>query len=419
MNNRTGVFGIYALVALFAALHLGLSAPEAGLKAQIGTLIGGIAFLLMATAIFLATRPRFLENAFGGLDRMYKAHKMSGAVAGLLILVHFFAIPKELPAGVDALLNPLVPSAPLGMITMILLIISLAITLNRKIAYHRWRVPHKLMGVVFILATGHFLTTPAVFVEKFGPSSFLLMAAAILGVLAYFYSLFGLSRRASTRFVVEAVNHLERATEIVLKPLAEKLDFQPGQFAFVQINAKGFDEPHPFTIASAPGEDKLRFTIKVLGDWTRKIREELEPGVETTIHGPYGRFSSANAGNKQVWLAGGIGITPFLSTLRAMQPDDPRQITLVYAARDKNEAVFLEEIQRKAQTLGNVKVVVLESNEGQFARVDIMKTKLADPLKTYDFFLCGPKPMVEGLSRGLRKEGVGKASIHTEAFEFR
>lgn len=48
-----------------------------------------------------------------------------------------------------------------------------------------------------------------------------------------------------------------------------------------------------------------------------------------------------------------------------------------------------------------------------------MKTKLADPLDTYDYFLCGPKPMVDGLIRDLKAEGVKRARIHTEAFEFR
>lgn len=49
----------------------------------------------------------------------------------------------------------------------------------------------------------------------------------------------------------------------------------------------------------------------------------------------------------------------------------------------------------------------------------MMKTKLPDPLNTYDYFLCGPKPMVDGLIGGLKAEGVGRAHIHTEAFEFR
>ena len=418
MTTRNGAYGIVAIVLLFAALHLGLAGPEAGTSALVATLVGGTAYLLMATTIFLATRPAFLEDIFGGLDRMYRAHKICGVTAGLLVLVHFFLAPKEIPPGLGEGLST-TPSAQIGMLSMILLILSLAITLNRKIAYHRWRMPHKVMGFIFILVTIHFLTIPSVFFDHFGPSGLLLMAAAALGITSFAYNLFGLNRRAGSRFVIEAVNHLERATEVVLKPLAERLSFKSGQFAFVEVQDAKFKEPHPFTISSGPDDERLRFTIKVLGDWTRKVREELKPGGEVVVRGPYGRFDSEAVGGKQVWLAGGIGITPFLSMLRCMKPGDSREIVLVYAVRDTEEAVFLDEIKAKAEALANVTVVLLQSNNGEFARVDIMKTKLAEPLANYDFFLCGPKPMVNGLIKDLKKEKVPKARIHTEAFEFR
>ena len=73
----------------------------------------------------------------------------------------------------------------------------------------------------------------------------------------------------------------------------------------------------------------------------------------------------------------------------------------------------------RAAKLGNVTLVPLFSDEGNFARVDMMKQKLPDPLGTYDFFMCGPRPMIDGLIKDLRKEGVGRDRIHTEAFEFR
>lgn len=419
MLNRKGIYALVGVVALFVVLHWAFAPDHHEPRTTGTTMLGGIAFLLMTASIVLSTRLDALEGWFGGLDRMYQVHRVAGATALVFVLVHFFGVPKELPPGVDPVANALFPSGPLGMLALIMLVLLLAVALNRKISYSRWRPSHRLMGLVYVAVIGHFMTAPGVFFERFSASGLMLILAATIGVLAYLYSVFGMNRRTALPYVIEAVNPLERATELVLKPVGAALDHRPGQFAFVEIEGKGWSEPHPFTISSAPGEERLRFTMKVLGDWTRKVREELKPGGAVQVRGPYGHFDASRAGNKQIWLAGGIGLTPFLSKLRAMQPGDERQIHLVYAARNKTDAIFLEELEARAAELGNITLVPLFSDEGNFARVDIMKEKLPDPLESYDYFLCGPKPMVDGLVKGLRKEGVPRTSIHTEAFEFR
>jgi len=419
MLKRKGVIAILLPIGLFVLLHLGFS-PEAHAGRTTGTtMLGGIAFLLMTASIFLATRPAGLEDWFGGLDRMYQVHKIMGVASLLFVLTHFFFVPKSLPEGVDPVANPLVPSGPFGMIAMILLVLSLALALNRKISYSRWRPMHKLMGLVYGLIIAHFMSAPAVFVEIFRASGILLLLAAIIGVLSFLYSVFGMNKRTALRYKIAAINHLERATEVMLEPLGAALKHRPSQFAFVEVQGKGWSEPHPFTISSAPGEGRLRFTMKVLGDWTRKVREELQPGGEVIVRGPYGRFDTSKGGNRQIWLAGGIGLTPFLSAIRAMQPGDDRQIHLIYAAREARDAIFLDELKDRAAKLGNVTLVPLFSDEGNYARVDMMKVRLPDPLNTYDYYLCGPRPMVDTLMRDLKTEGVAKTRIHTEAFEFR
>ena len=404
MLVKRGIWAVLACIALFVALHLGLAPEHHDDRTLATTALGGIAFLLMTSSIVLSTRLAALEDLFGGLDRMYQVHRVAGVLCALFALVHFFAVPKELPAGVDPAANSLTPSGPLGMLGLIILVIGLFVALNRKIRYSVWRPTHKVMGLVYVLIIGHFTTAPGVFFERFSASGIVLMAAASAGVLAFLYSVFGANRRAALPFTIEAVN---------------ALDFRAGQFAFIEVQGKGWTEPHPFTISSAPGEGRLRFTIKVLGDWTRKVREELQPGGEVLVRGPYGRFDATKAGRKQIWLAGGIGLTPFLSSLRAMEIHDDRQIHLVYAAREVRDAIYLDELRARAAELGNVTLVPLFSDEGNFARVDMMREKLPDPLDSYEYFLCGPKPMVDGLMADLKKAGVPRSRLHTEAFEFR
>ena len=419
MLQKKGVYAIVGLILVFVVVHLALP-PEQHEPRTTGTvMLGGIAFLLMTCSIFLSTRLEILEDWFGGLDRMYQVHRVAGVFTALTALVHFFVVPKELPAGVDPVANAIFPSGPLGMLGLIFLVIGLFVALNRKIRYSRWRPTHKVMGLVYVLIIGHFMTAPTIFFERFSASGIILILAAIVGVIALVYSVFGMNKRTALAFTIDAVNPLERATEVVLKPVDKMLDFKPGQFAFIEIEGKGWNEPHPFTISSAPEEDRLRITMKVLGDWTRKVREELQPGGKVQVRGPYGRFDTAKAGKKQIWLAGGIGLTPFLSKIRDMKTGDDRQIHLVYAAREEQDAIFLDELKDRAAALGNVTLVPLFSDEGNFARVDMMKQKLPDPLNTYDYFMCGPTPMVSGIMADLKKEGVGRGKIHTEAFEFR
>ncbi|MGB0958969.1 MAG: ferredoxin reductase family protein [Halocynthiibacter sp.] len=419
MLNKQGPLAIFAIIAAYIAVHFGLAGERFDPAIAGPVFLGGVAYLLMTISLFLATRASFLEGLFGGLDRMYQVHKFCGIFALLFVLAHFFLAPDMLPEWADPALNAMTPSGPLGMIAMITLVLSLIISLNRKISYSRWRPMHKAMGLVYVLATLHFFTAPDAFMDTFGPSMPIILGAAILGIASYLYSMFGMNKRTAYAYRIDEVNALERATELVLSPIGQKMQHKAGQFAFLEIEGKDWNEPHPFTISSAPDDTHLRFTLKVLGDWTRKVREDLKPGGTIQVRGPYGRFDTRKGGTKQIWLAGGIGLTPMLASLRDMQPDDERDIHLVYAARDKNDAIYLEELKDRAAALKNVTLVPLFSDEGHFARVDMMKQKLPDPLNSYEYFMCGPKPMVNGIMKDLKSEGVTRAKIHTEAFEFR
>ena len=96
------------------------------------------------------------------------------------------------------------------------------------------------------------MNAPGIFFERFSASGILLIIAALIGTVALIYTMFGMNKRTAMRFTIEAVNSLERATEVVLKPIGDMLKFKPGQFAFVEIQGKEWSEPHPFTISSAP-----------------------------------------------------------------------------------------------------------------------------------------------------------------------
>ncbi len=418
-----GLSAIYGSIAFFALLHFGLSATGQTERAMAATFIGGSAMILMAWAIWLSNRPLWLENWFGGLDKIYLVHKFIGVSILLLILIHFFAVPKLEaadrlpPAGLSALTGWL--GSPVGMISMILIILSIVISLNRKIPYHIWIKPHKLMGLLFIAIFIHMLLSPVEIFNGKSASGIMLFLVGIFGTGAYFFRQFNSGKRA-IEYKLTAVNQLERATELVLTPSTkQKIDFKSGQFGFVSLDQKGFDESHPFTISSAPSEGELRFTVKVLGDFTRRVRDELKVGAKAKVEGPYGRFNMQIANKDQVWVAGGVGITPFLSAMRDMKVEDDRNITLFYCVQETKQALFLEEFNAKFGDCPNRKLVILESNHKQFATTEIISEAVKGELNQYDIFLCGPKIMVDGLKKSLKKAKVSKNKIHSEAFEFR
>lgn len=418
-----GLIAIYSSLILFAAIHFLLSGTGQTERAMMATFLGGSAMILMTWAIWLSTRPKWLEDWFGGLDKIYQAHKFIGVTILLLILIHFFAIPKletaeRLPqVGLAAITGWL--GSPVGMISMILIILSIVISLNRKIPYHIWIKPHRLMGLLYIGIFIHMLLSPIELFNGKSASGMVLFLVGLFGTGTYIYRQLTRGKRA-TAYKLTAINQLERATELILSPTSgQKMDFKSGQFGFLSLDQKGFDEPHPFTISSAPQEDDLRFTVKVLGDFTRRVRDQLKLGTTAKIEGPYGRFDMQIANKNQIWVAGGVGITPFLSAMRDMQMDDERNITLFYCVQEKNQALFLDEFQAKFSDAPNRQLVILESNQKQFATIEAIKQQVNEDLSNFDIFLCGPKPMVDGLTKSLKKANISSAKIHKEAFEFR
>ena len=419
MIRPMGLLAIVGLQLLLAGLYLGFMPdrpPEGVLTIN---LLGGFAFVSMSVSMILSTRLPFLEDAFGGLDRVYQVHKYSGILAVLAVVAHFLLQPDNLASMVQGGEDALRPSGPVGTYAMVFLLLGTMIALNRKVRYSRWHPTHKVMAVVYVLATVHIVTMPGAFLDLNTPAGYFIVVLGSLGLLSGIYALFVMNRLTALSFTVEKVSRLERTTELVLKPDRQMPAFRPGQFVFVELRGKGWSEPHPFTIASAPQEDRLRLAVKALGDWTRKLREELEPGGKAIVRGPYGRFDTLRSGAKQVWVAGGIGVTPFLSNLRAMRARDLREVHLFYAVRSLRDALYLDEISRRAEELPNLTLTVLNSETGQRASLETIAAALPCPVAEFAFFMCGPDGMTASLRKQLGLRGVRRRNIHLEAFEFR
>jgi predicted ferric reductase len=402
--RRIGAGVVVALPVLNGVLWAASPPPGDG-RQVVGEAVASTAVLLFATALVLATRARWLEGCFGGLDRVYRTHRRAGRWGFALLVGHVAAVPWTLssPGGT--------PSGFLAAGGFLVLVLLSAV---RRVSYGVWRRSHRLVGVFFLVSLAHTLLVDQLVDTAPGP--FLLLCAAyVAGIAAFGYTVL-LARfvRPRRSYVVRAVHRLDPATvEVELSPTgARRLTFRPGQFVFVTFHQHGLREPHPFTVSSSPSEETLRLTIRSAGRFTGRVHRDLRPGRRATVEGGYGMFDHTCGRPRQVWVAGGIGITPFLSWLRSGVPD--RSVDLFYVVRHREDALFRAEIENHA---GLRLHLVVTSASGRLTAERIAAT--VGRLEDVDVYLCGPQSMTTGLAAGFRRLGVPAAAIHLELAAFR
>jgi len=392
------------------------------LRQYAGEVIGSNNIILMACSLFLSTRPKWAEKYFGGLDKMYMTHRRTGTAAFLLIFVHVLTVPITTTGW--RLGNYLAVIAFTGIISIVLITLAPRIPFLSRLTsgdYDDWKKLKRWIGIFFILAFIHALTI--------GNPLHALIAITwvqiffVIGTVSYLYTeIFGGIFKKFLPYKVEAVRHPNNSsTEVTLR--AKKGPIQKhraGQFLFVRFpSEKDLNESHPFTISSAPAEEVLRLTIKASGNFTRELFARLKDGADAIIEGAYGMFNYKTGGPKQIWIAGGIGLTPFLSFVRDMDGHLQHNVDLYYTVRHPEEAIFVDELENAAAKNPNLKVHIRYSaKEGSLTIEDIVKNA-AGNIGGYDVYLCGPLPMMQAFEKKFMDLGLPKNNIHYEEFNFR
>lgn len=214
---------------------------------------------------------------------------------------------------------------------------------------------------------------------------------------------------------------------------------QAGQFGAIRLFRDGeWTEPHPFTISAAPEDDALRMTIKSSGAFTNLI-PTVEPGAPIACAGPFGQFCRGIGDHSEIaMIAGGVGITPFLSVLRHFEATGARAgMTLIWANKTYADAFAAAELEECTRTM-NLRVVHVFSRveeadrrpapvfadgrpgevRHEFGRVN--EALLRRDLRALDaaFYLCGPPAMQRTVLEELAKCGVDPDGVRKEAFVF-
>ena len=211
---------------------------------------------------------------------------------------------------------------------------------------------------------------------------------------------------------IDKVTHNVKRFQIE-KP--EGYSFNPGQATEVSINTLALrNEKRPFTFTCLNSESYLEFTIKIYPEHKGITNElsKLKPGSELIIRDVWGDIAFKGEG---VFIAGGAGITPFISIFRDLKSKDKiGGNMLVYANKTKNDIILESELKHM---LGDSFLNILsdEKNKGYFhgfITEEFLKTNIPAHYKNY--YLCGPPLMMEAVLKQLSNLGVGDKFITME-----
>jgi len=409
-------------------------------------LTGIIAIGCMSMAMVLALRPRWLELRLGGLDKMYRLHKWLGITALVVGIVHWlWALGAKWAVGwgwlerpvrgqrasienpVEALFASLRGSAEsVGEWTFYAAALLIALALIRYFPYRLFYKTHRVLAVTYLALVFH-----AVVLIRFSywasPIGLLMAAMFAAGTWAAAIVLLrrvGIDRQVEGRIASLHYYPGVRTIETEIEVRQGWPGHKPGQFAFATSDeAEG---AHPYTIASAWDDEnpKITFVARELGDHTRRLADKLCVGQKVKIEGPYGCFTFEDDCSSQIWIGGGIGITPFIARMKHMQlqkdsPDWPaRQIAHLFHCTTDVDEEALGKLTMDAQSASVRLHIQVDARDGLLTGERIRE--LVPDWRAASIWFCGPTGFGEALRRDFAAHGfpVGRR-FHQELFAMR
>jgi predicted ferric reductase len=432
---------LLTLLALWMLSDTTTLAPVSamGIRTPMVNLTGVLAMGAMSVAMILAIRPESFESLLNGLDKMYRLHKWLGVTGAGLALAHlaFVDLPQLLEAMGASMPSPHRGGAratvegfagvlfaqrhaaeSVGMLALVALLALVAVALIRQVPYRLFVWTHRLLAVVYLALVYHAVVLLPVeyWRAALGVPFGLLLAGGVAGAVLSLVRRVGYVRR-TVGTVTAVVPHADnRVLEVAVRLAGRWPGHAAGQFAFVSFDRS--EGPHPFTITSAwEGDGALRFLIKELGDYTRRLPGLLHTGDTVRVEGPYGRFVFDGGLQHQIWVGGGIGITPFVARMEQLAGHrDGRHVDLFYATREP-DAAFIALITRIARDAKVRLHVIVEATDGLLDAARIRA--LVPEWRAADLWFCGPTRFGGALRAGFMTSGMRSEDFHQELFSMR
>lgn len=418
-----------------------------GLRTTMLQLTGVVAMGCMGFAMVLALRPMWPQAWLGGLDKMYRLHKWLGIAALVTSLLHWLWAkgPKwavgwgwlERPARgeragpgnsvADWLSDQRGLAESIGEWTFYAVVVLILLALIQQFPYRLFYKTHRLLAITWLLLVFH----TVVLMESdywLSPVGWVMAALLTAGSWA---ALVVLARKVSVSRQVPGtitsshwfgdVHSLEIEAEVPTWP-----GHRPGQYAFLTLD--GAEGAHPYTITSnwCPERPMITFGIRELGDYTRGLRERLVIGQAVKVEGPYGGFDFDDHRARQIWIGGGVGVTPFIARMKylASRRADrdtefipSQQIDLFHSTTDIDQEVF-DRLAADAWAAGVRLHILVDARDGLLTGERLRST--VPEWREAGIWFCGPSGFGEALRRDLAAHGFPvEKQFHQELFAMR
>ncbi|MDO8668507.1 MAG: ferredoxin reductase family protein [bacterium] len=387
----------------------------------LGKLAGLIGFLFLSLLIFSGDTARYFDRFFG-LDKIIKFQRKFALATMILVLAHpiFFILSSR---SIFFYIIPDFSVLPLALGIMafyVFIIVMAASAAYKRISYQLWQYLHIFTYVLFFFSLYHAV--------NWGSDSggwpmriiYLILFLALIGGIIY-RTAYKLKQRSAGKFYVREVKSETKEVFTLTLKAEKKFVFRAGQFCFLRLNQNKLYARHPFTIVSSPGESELRFAVKTQGRFTRALLK-LKSGDEVIVDGPFGIFTAEDRAKDLVFIAGGVGIAPFISLIKDRLADKKnQQVVLLYGTRKAADIIYREELDgikeawfAKVYILSNDSSCLAVSEAGHINQKIIEKyvPNISDSL----FYICGPESMKTSLKEILKKLKVNKQNIMIEDF---
>ncbi len=401
-----------------------------GFWLEFAVALGFVGLTQIAVQFVLIARFKRVTAPYG-IDIILRYHRQIAMVAVAAVLAHPIIIAIDNPARLK-LFNPFGGNWAsrcgwLSILSLIGIVITSVFRERLKLNYEWWRLSHLLFGVAAIVFAQLHVSMAGLYTNVWWKQTiWVATAAAMVGLVIYLRVIKPAWQRGYSWRVAEVRPEHGDMHTLVLEPIGHPgMAFMPGQFAWIKLAISPFTlEEHPFSFSSsAERQDRLQFGIKALGDFSSRVGT-IPVGTRAFLDGPHGAFSiDRYQAVGYVFIAGGVGITPFMSFLHTMADrGDPRPVMLIYADNSIHDVAYREDIESLKQRLKLDVVYVIrnppEDWQGETGMItgQLLERRLPKEKFTRFVFVCGPPVMMDAVHAALLEHGVPKEHIQLERF---